>query len=65
MDEFTLEVTDPDGNGSVVKVEVEVVYKGVLGCGCETGSGIRGWAWIGLAAPLVLLHRRRHLPGTT
>lgn len=58
-DEFTLEVTDPDGNGAVVKVQVEVVHKGVLGCGCRIASPGHGGLVLSLLAPLVMARRRR------
>ncbi|TNE92364.1 MAG: trypsin-like serine protease [Deltaproteobacteria bacterium] len=58
-DSFTLEVTDPDGNGAVVKVEVEVVHKGFLGCGCNATPAPTGWLAMLLGPALVVSRRRR------
>lgn len=56
-DRFALEVRDPDGNGAVVWVDVEIVQKGFLGCGC-TSTGPTSWLSLGLL-PLIALRRRR------
>lgn len=57
-DSFTLKVTDPSGNEALATVEVEVVRKGVLGCGCQSGTTGASWLLIGGAA--LLAGRRRH-----
>lgn len=60
-DSFTLKVEDSDRNESVAGVEIEVVRKGVLGCGCSSALPAQGHAFLWLGAMAFVRLRRRPL----